>query len=431
MRSSGHGKPGTLAPSPRPDNACAGPASFVPFADVTALFSDTVRRVTLVACAGACVAVLTARAQDAPPPRFVETPSTSIGAASDVTAVDRPGDAGGALRVSWTLPDPASVDSVQVFRMTGAGTELATTLIGPASEYDDAAAGEGPVRYVVELFSGPISARSTPSTAITARPNWFNTTRTNQLIILTILVGAIGFFTAWAARGRQLYIRKIAGLEAIDEAVGRATEMGRAVLFIPGINDLDDVQTLAGLNILSQIASKVAQYETTLDVPVARSLVMSTGRESVREAYLAAGRPDLYNEDMVHYVTDEQFGYVAAVDGIMVRQKPAACFYLGAFFAESLVLAETGNSIGAIQVAGTAMPTQLPFFVAACDYTLIGEELFAASAYLSGDQQTIGSLRGQDIGKLVAMTAIVVGVLAVLFRIEPVSAGVHWLFKVN
>ena len=46
---------------------------------------------------------------------------------------------------------------------------------------------------------------------------------------------------------------------------------------------------------------------------------------------------------------------------------------------ESLILAETGNTIGAIQVAGTAMPAQLPFFVAACDYTLIGEEFFAAS----------------------------------------------------
>ena len=57
---------------------------------------------------------------------------------------------------------------------------------------------------------------------------------------------------------------------------------------------------------------------------------------------------------------------------------------MGAFYAESLILAETGNSVGAIQIAGTAMPTQLPFFVAACDFTLIGEEFFAASAYLVG-----------------------------------------------
>jgi hypothetical protein len=55
------------------------------------------------------------------------------------------------------------------------------------------------------------------------------------------------------------------------------------------------------------------------------------------------------------------------------------------------------------------MPTQLPFFVAACDYTLIGEELFAASAYLSQDPKLLGSLRGQDFGKAFAMFFILLG----------------------
>jgi len=157
----------------------------------------------------------------------------------------------------------------------------------------------------------------------------------------------------------------------------------------------------------------VADYDIKINMPVARSLVMTTARETIREAYIGAGRPDAYNDDMVRYITDEQFGYVAAVDGIMVREKPATCFYLGAFFAESLILAETGNSIGAIQIAGTAMPAQLPFFVAACDYTLIGEELFAASAYLSGEPKQLGSLKGQDVGKFMAMIAILIGVLSI------------------
>jgi hypothetical protein len=155
----------------------------------------------------------------------------------------------------------------------------------------------------------------------------------------------------------------------------------------------------------------IAEYETSLLMPTSRSLVMSTARETVKEAYLSAGRPDAYRDDSIYYVTDEQFGFVAHVDGLMLRKKPATCFYLGAFFAESLILAETGNSIGAIQVAGTAMPTQLPFFVAACDYTLIGEELFAASAYLSRDEKMLGSLKGQDVGKLIAMVMIALGTI--------------------
>jgi hypothetical protein len=83
---------------------------------------------------------------------------------------------------------------------------------------------------------------------------------------------------------------------------------------------------------------------------------------------------------------------------------------MGAFFAESLILAETGNSIGAIQIAGTAMPAQLPFFVAACDYTLIGEEFFAASAYLSGEPEQLGSLKGQDVGKVIVGVVMIIGI---------------------
>jgi hypothetical protein len=96
----------------------------------------------------------------------------------------------------------------------------------------------------------------------------------------------------------------------------------------------------------------------------------------------------------------------------MVREKPAAIFLLGTFYAESLILAETGRSVGAIQISGTAMPSQIPFFVAACDYTLIGEELFAASAYLSREPKLLGSLKGQDAAKLFFILIIVVGVIA-------------------
>ncbi|MED6307593.1 MAG: DUF6754 domain-containing protein, partial [Planctomycetota bacterium] len=87
----------------------------------------------------------------------------------------------------------------------------------------------------------------------------------------------------------------------------------------------------------------------------------------------------------------------------------------------SLILAETGNSVGAIQIAGTANPSQLPFFVAACDYTLIGEEFFAASAYLSGQPDQLGSLKGQDVGKILAGLFILVGV--VLATIQAISGS--------
>lgn len=272
------------------------------------------------------------------------------------------------------------------------------------------------------LYVGIVNVLILVLVAILYATGHFFNQKINLFIIAMFLVDAIVVYVYLAHKGAEMKIRKIAGIEAVDEAVGRATEMGRSVLFIPGIQDMDDVQTIAGLTILGSIARLTAEYETRLDCPVSKSLVMAVGRETVREAYYAVGKPDHYSDDIVHYITDEQFGYVAALDGIMVRDKPATCIYMGAFFAESLILAETGNSIGAIQVAGTAMPTQIPFFFVACDYTLIGEELFAAQAYLSKDLRLIGSLKGQDMGKVLSMAAIcVVAVIATIASVTEMA----------
>ena len=221
----------------------------------------------------------------------------------------------------------------------------------------------------------------------------------------------IYYYIDRASSGEEIYLRKIPGLQALEEAVGRATEMGKSVLFVPGISDLDQVETVTGLNLLGHVAEYTAKYETSLNVPVSKSIVMETGREICKESYLKSGRPDLYYDDMVHYISDEQFAYAAGVNGIMEREKPAACFYLGKFYAESLILAETGNSIGAIQIAGTGSPSQIPFFVTACDYTLIGEEFFTASAYLSNKPELVGSIKGQDIVKLLIMFAMVLTII--------------------
>lgn len=354
-------------------------------------------------------------AGDSMPPR---TPAASV---TGLAARDVSDDAGGAIELSWELVPGATADSLLVSRRTGGGAwERAAVLPGAEVVYVDEGLEDG-VEYsytVTSLLEGEASPPAGPVSAV-ASAQWLHSRRTGMLVILVLLSVVIFWFIDQGRKGRRLYIREIAGLSAVDDAVGRATEMGRSVLYIPGIMGMDDIQTIASMIILGRVAGKTAEYGADLQVPVCNSVVMSVGQEIVKEAYLAAGRPDSYRRDNVFYLTDDQFGYAAGVDGIMVRQRPAAIFMLGTFYAESLILAETGKSVGAIQIAGTAMPSQLPFFIAACDYTLIGEELFAASAYLSREPKLLGSLKGQDAAKLMIMLIIVVGVLAA-------SIGTWW-----
>ena len=240
---------------------------------------------------------------------------------------------------------------------------------------------------------------------------WFDPARLNILvgILLFTTFLVINIFRA-KAKG-SLYVRPIAGLNAIDEAIGRATEMGRAVLYVPGLSDMSEVGTFAAITILYRMAQRVAEMGCDLEVPCYDPVVMTVLDGAVRDAYSKAGRPDAFRPGCVHYVSAQQMAYVGAVNGYMLRERPAANIYMGSFYAESLLLAETGASIGAIQIAGTDKVTQLPFFVCACDYTLLGEELFAASAYLGKEPVQLATIIAQDWAKALAAAAVIVALV--------------------
>jgi len=247
--------------------------------------------------------------------------------------------------------------------------------------------------------------------AVLNENGWFNWEQLPTLIAAFISI-AIVLYTTYHKRSRESFkIREIAGLNAVEEAIGRATEMARPILFTPGWGgDIQRPTTIASLNILSHVAEKTASYDCRLLFPTHDPVIMTVAQEVMKESYSRAGYPDRYRPDDISYVSSSQFGYAAAVEGMITRQKPASVFLLGTFEAESLIMAETGNIAGSIQIAGTDSTIQLAFFIVACDFTLIGEELFAASGYLSKDQSILASINAQD-----KMKVLIVGFLMVAF----------------
>lgn len=212
----------------------------------------------------------------------------------------------------------------------------------------------------------------------------------------------------------NLFVRRIPGLNAIDEAIGRATEMGRPVLMVPGIGTLNAISVQA-LNIFARITQTAAKFGTPIRICIADAAVYTVGQEIIKDVYQKEGMADRYNVDSVQFVSDRQFAFAAGVSGIIRREQCAATFFLGEFYAEALIFAESANAIGAIQVAGSTQVTQTPFFVAACDYVLIGDEFYAASAYLNRQPILVGSLIGQDWCKLMVTALIVFGIFNLSF----------------
>ena len=260
-----------------------------------------------------------------------------------------------------------------------------------------------------------------------ASDNWW----VSGLVVLLSLI--IIYKVLSAQRGRIPFIRRIPGLNAIDEAVGRATEMGRPVLMVPGISGFD-VVTLQALSIFGYIARAVARFGNKSIIPTIDPIVTGVAEEMLHDAYSDSGRPELYDSGDVRYLTGQQFAFASGVAGILIREKVAASFLFGAFFAESLIFAEVGQQVGAIQVAGTTETNQIPFLIAACDYVIIGDEFYAATAYLSRDPTLLGSIVGQDYCKLVLIATIFFGILSIsllnvpiIAHAGPLAHALHWM----
>jgi hypothetical protein len=360
------------------------------------------------------------------------------------SVVDRPNDAGDGLLLTLSQPDDATgLVACMVYRKeTGQPDSCWSLVLGEAlpleveyleDGFDPDYPLEPGIRYSYRLdvmtLEGDTLTGSEIVSDVLPEGEYFNMGEVPVFIASALFLGLIFYYFGRAKRGMQMYLRPIAGIEAIDEAIGRATEMGKPILYVPGLSTIADVATIASLTILSRVARKVAEYGTPLLVPNTDPIVYTVASESVKQAYIEAGRPNSYDPDSVFFLTDSQFAYVAGVNGIMVRDKPATNFYLGMFWAESLLLAETGSLTGAIQIAGTDAVTQLPFFITTCDYTLIGEELYAASAYLGREPKQLGAVKGQDACKAVIMALILLGfALGMLYIL---TGNDRFLFLVN
>jgi hypothetical protein len=236
--------------------------------------------------------------------------------------------------------------------------------------------------------------------------------RTPELVALLLMIAAM-YGAAVLVRRRGLpQMRPLAPLDAIGDAVGRSTETGTPVVYITGWGgDMARPTTMASMDILATVASHTAQHNCRLNVPTHDPLIASVAQDTVQQAATIVGKPEWAATTDVAFVTQSQFGYAAAVEGMMAREKPGAVFLLGTFEGEALLLAEGAYQCGAVTIAGTDSTIQLSFFLVACDYTLIGEELFAAAGLVSGNESIMAGVWAQDWLKYLILALLLSGVL--------------------
>ena len=236
--------------------------------------------------------------------------------------------------------------------------------------------------------------------------------RTLGLLALVVIVGSILYFMQRSYSGKIPNLRRLQAVDAIEEIIGRCVEMGRPAWYL-----MDNVNmtspsilapTVAAFQILAYTSRMAARLGVKFFVPVTQGLAYSIANDIVEEAYKAEGKLEDFDPfSTVMYLPDGADRMY--IINNMWSQGVAGVFFLGSWYHKAVIFTENAARVGALTLGATATTHNIPFLVAICDYSIIGEELYALGAYVSQDPTQTSSLAGQDIGKYVALIVILLG----------------------
>jgi len=249
--------------------------------------------------------------------------------------------------------------------------------------------------------------------------------KTGKLSVFTLFILCLGvlLYTIYTTsmRKKKVTLRKIAGVNAIDESIGRAVEFGRPVaidLHMGGVRSVDGV---VALSYLDYIVRNTAASGANIVVGMGAPEVVPIAEEIVRVAYETSPKPEMYNPaEMINYIAPTQFGYTSGWLGLVGRTKPASVLLIGPMSAEAMIIGESGMMVGAMQIACSTSITNIPFLITSCDYVIMGEENYVGAAILSQNPVQLGCILGQDIFKILTLALILLGSLLS-------TIGVPWL----
>jgi hypothetical protein len=232
------------------------------------------------------------------------------------------------------------------------------------------------------------------------------------LLVILIFVLAIYYM----GQAKSPYVRRVPALDAIEDAVGRSTEMGKPVVCSFGCGGFE-YWTIAGLSILGYVAKLCAETDTRLIVPTGGSsdsyIVREAAVDLVRNAYTVAGKSENFSEEDMPFLSGEQYAYTPGYVGILVRERPGTTIMTGSHWSEAMNIAEMSNAVGSITITAGCYTSNMAALACASDYIMLGEEQPAAGAYLSRDPSQLASIRVQDIYKFIAIGLMILGLIAI------------------
>jgi len=233
------------------------------------------------------------------------------------------------------------------------------------------------------------------------------------LAVLALFCLLLVVFNGRAKRGHRFPVRAISAYKSIHQLVSRSLESGQPIHVGMGSGRVGTEampEALMGLTVFDYVARHAAAYDQAVLGTTADGTILSAAQGVLQRAREEAGFAERYAGKELRFYGPDPLVYAAGTAGAITRDQHLANILVGRFGHEGLWIGEAAQGQDMVQLGGAVSPSAIALMQATLDECVIGEEVFAAGAYLHR-RSHLGSLATQDTMRILAILAIIASVV--------------------
>lgn len=213
-------------------------------------------------------------------------------------------------------------------------------------------------------------------------------------------------------------LRIIPALTQLYRLIGLSVEDGTRLLVGLGNTSLltgNAGAPLAGLGMLRQLAERTSLSDRPPVAVAGEAPLAVLAQDTLEAGYQGAGAGEFYQPTSGRVAGLTPFSSTAGTLPILHDENVSAAVFIGHYGVEAALLADGAERENAFVVGSSDDLASQAVWYASAPEVLIGEELFAASAYLGGNPSQTASLTLQDILRWIIIVALLAGAGLKLF----------------
>ncbi len=232
------------------------------------------------------------------------------------------------------------------------------------------------------------------------------------LIFVLIFFSLIIIFAVVHRKRTDWHLRTITAYAKLERAIGLAVEAGTRIHISLGRGNISGMQggsALVGLSVLERVARAASISDRP---PVATSGDGTLGilsQDTLHSGLRAIGAESQYDSTYGQVSGLTPFSYAAGTLPVIYDEHVSACFLSGHFESEVALITDAAERSGSLTLAGSDSITAQAILYATAQEPLIGEELYAAGAFVRAGDTHLSSLRAQDVLRWTLVVIILAG----------------------